>query len=252
MQEFVDGETFCTYSTVHDGQGHRPLRLRDPAPVEALDRDPVRRDRRRRDARGRRADRRATATTRARSRSTSSPRRTGRYLVECNPRATDGVLLMGSEQLAHGLLDPDAEARPCPPARRSSSTSRCSAGCSPTASARRRRRSATCSTSAAPTAAGTTRCRTSTRSSPLAHYERLQHDASTTRCSSRWPATSAGTASRSPGCPTPTRSCSARSGASGRATQLSTDRDRDPGGVDRDVERVRVAARDEALVDTRR
>jgi hypothetical protein len=39
----------------------------------------------------------------------------GLSLVECNPRATDGALLVGSEQLAAGLLDPDAPQRLVPP-----------------------------------------------------------------------------------------------------------------------------------------
>ena len=38
----------------------------------------------------------------------------GPYLVECNPRATDGALLMSSPQLARGLLEPDADCQTVP------------------------------------------------------------------------------------------------------------------------------------------
>ena len=39
----------------------------------------------------------------------------GLSFVECNPRATDGLLLLDSEQLARGLLDPEADTFLLPP-----------------------------------------------------------------------------------------------------------------------------------------
>ncbi len=38
----------------------------------------------------------------------------GPYLVECNPRATDGALLMSSPQIARGLLEPGADCQTVP------------------------------------------------------------------------------------------------------------------------------------------
>ena len=48
IQPFVEGETVCTYSTVHDGQGELAPHVPDPPPVASLDRDPVRVGRRER------------------------------------------------------------------------------------------------------------------------------------------------------------------------------------------------------------
>jgi predicted ATP-grasp superfamily ATP-dependent carboligase len=41
----------------------------------------------------------------------------GPMLIECNPRATDGVLLMSAEELERGLLDPDSQLTMVPPGR---------------------------------------------------------------------------------------------------------------------------------------
>ena len=38
-------------------------------------------------------------------------------IIECNPRTTDGTLLMESDELAGGLLDPDQELVMVPPGR---------------------------------------------------------------------------------------------------------------------------------------
>ena len=54
--EFVDGPTVCTYGTFHERPARRPLHVRDPAPVAALDRDRLPLDRRHRVARADRAD----------------------------------------------------------------------------------------------------------------------------------------------------------------------------------------------------
>ena len=72
IQPFVEGETVCTYSTVHAGHGQLAPHVPDPPPVAPLDRDPVRVDRRDRVAAPDRADRRPSSATPGRSRSTSS------------------------------------------------------------------------------------------------------------------------------------------------------------------------------------
>jgi predicted ATP-grasp superfamily ATP-dependent carboligase len=107
VQEFVDGETFCTYSTVHGGRvtAHCAYEIPrqwehstgiqfvaiDGAPtlevVEQISRD-------------------CDYTGQISFDFIDSP--DGPMLVECNPRATDGVLLMSSAQLAMGMLDQDA------------------------------------------------------------------------------------------------------------------------------------------------
>jgi hypothetical protein len=105
VQPFVDGETVCTYSTVHGGRVsshlmYRILRQRNHSTgiqFEAID---------------------ATESLRL-----IEPivRYTGQIsfgflvtddgltFVECNPRATDGLLLMPGEELAAGLLAPRPE-----------------------------------------------------------------------------------------------------------------------------------------------
>jgi len=108
VQEFVDGETFCTYSTVHSGRITAHCAYEIPrqwehstgiqfvaiggaetlAVAEQITRD-------------------CDYTGQISFDFIASP--TGPMLVECNPRATDGVLLMGSEQLANGILDPEAK-----------------------------------------------------------------------------------------------------------------------------------------------
>ena len=57
IQPFVEGETVCTYSTVHEGKVSSHLMYRIPAPVASLDRDPVRVGRRERVAAADRAGR---------------------------------------------------------------------------------------------------------------------------------------------------------------------------------------------------
>ena len=108
VQEFVEGETFCTYSTVHAGNvtahcayaiprqwKHSTgiqFRAIDGAATLEIVREIVAQD---------------EYTGQVSFDFIDSPN--GPYLVECNPRATDGALLMSSPQLARGLLEPDAE-----------------------------------------------------------------------------------------------------------------------------------------------
>jgi predicted ATP-grasp superfamily ATP-dependent carboligase len=109
VQEFIDGETFCTYSTVHSGRitAHCayeiPRQWRHSTGIQftAIDgaetlavAEQITRD--------------CDYTGQISFDFIASP--DGPMLVECNPRATDGVLLMGSEQLANGILDPESEA----------------------------------------------------------------------------------------------------------------------------------------------
>ena len=114
VQPFVEGETVCTYSTVHDGvvsahlmyriprqwhhstgiqfesvDGLESLRLIEPIVSELGYTGQVSFDFLVTDA--------------------------GLSFVECNPRATDGALLLESEQLARGLLEPDADTFLLPP-----------------------------------------------------------------------------------------------------------------------------------------
>lgn len=102
VQEFVDGPTVCTYSTVHDGRvaahcmyriprqwkhstgigfesmdGAESLGLIEPIVAEVVYTGQVSFD--------------FVATD------------DGLTLIECNPRATDGALLMSSQQLSHGI-----------------------------------------------------------------------------------------------------------------------------------------------------
>jgi len=108
VQPFVDGPTVCTYSTVHDGRVTAHCMYRIPRQwkhstgigFESID---------------------GTESLRIIEAIVGDLGYSGQVsfdfiitddglsLVECNPRATDGVLLIGSEQLAAGLLDPDAE-----------------------------------------------------------------------------------------------------------------------------------------------
>ena len=108
MQPFVDGETVCTYSTVHDGRVSSHLMYRIPRQwhhstglsFESVD---------------------AAESLRLIEPILTELRYTGQVsfdfivtdgglsFVECNPRATDGLLLLPSGELARGLLDPEAD-----------------------------------------------------------------------------------------------------------------------------------------------
>jgi hypothetical protein len=114
VQPFVEGETVCSYSTVHDGTVSSHLLYRIPRQwhhstgiqFESTD---------------------ALESLRLIEPIVSELGYTGQIsfdfleapdglsFVECNPRATDGLLLLDSEQLARGLLDPDADTFLLPP-----------------------------------------------------------------------------------------------------------------------------------------
>jgi predicted ATP-grasp superfamily ATP-dependent carboligase len=113
VQEFIEGDTFCTYSTVHSGKvtahcayaiprqwKHSTgiqFRSIDGGPTLEVIEQLVAAD---------------SYTGQVSFDFIDSPN--GPYLVECNPRATDGALLMSSPQMARGLLDPDAECETVP------------------------------------------------------------------------------------------------------------------------------------------
>jgi glutathione synthase/RimK-type ligase-like ATP-grasp enzyme len=108
VQPFVEGETVCTYSTVHGGRVSSHLMYRIPRQrkhstgiqFEAID---------------------ATESLKLIEPIVAELHYTGQIsfdflvtedgltFVECNPRATDGLLLMPREELAAGLLDPRPE-----------------------------------------------------------------------------------------------------------------------------------------------
>lgn len=114
VQPFVEGETVCTYSTAHEGRMTSHLMYRIPRQwkhstgiqFEAID---------------------ATESLRLIEPVVAELSYTGQIsfdflvtpeglsFVECNPRPTDGVLLMPREELARGLLDPGPGAFVLPP-----------------------------------------------------------------------------------------------------------------------------------------
>ncbi len=113
VQEFVEGETFCTYSTVHDGHvtAHCaydiPRQWQHSTGIQFTSID-------------------GAATLEVVKQIASETSYTGQisfdfidspegpYLVECNPRATDGALLMTSPQIARGLLEPGGDCESVP------------------------------------------------------------------------------------------------------------------------------------------
>jgi hypothetical protein len=114
VQPFVEGETVCSYSTVHDGVVSSHLLYRIPRQwhhstgiqfesTDALESlrliEPI--------------VSKLDYTGQISFDFLESP--DGLSFVECNPRATDGLLLLDSEQLARGLLDPDADTFLLPP-----------------------------------------------------------------------------------------------------------------------------------------
>lgn len=113
VQPFVDGPTVCTYSTVRDGRVTAHCMYRIPRQwrhstgigFESMD---------------------GGESLKIVEAITDELGYTGQIsfdfivtddglsLVECNPRATDGVLMVDSGSLADGMLDPDAEQRLVP------------------------------------------------------------------------------------------------------------------------------------------
>ena len=113
VQEFVDGPTVCTYSTVQDGRVTAHCMYRIPRQwkhstgigFESMD---------------------GTESLAVIEPIVAELRYTGQVsfdfvvtdegltLIECNPRATDGALLMSSEQLAEGILESGGETSTVP------------------------------------------------------------------------------------------------------------------------------------------
>lgn len=114
IQPFVEGETVCTYSTVHDGKVSSHLMYRIPRQwhhstgiqFESID---------------------ATESLRLIEPIAAELDYTGQMsfdflvtgdglsFVECNPRATDGALLLSPEQIERGLLEPGPDTFVLPP-----------------------------------------------------------------------------------------------------------------------------------------
>jgi glutathione synthase/RimK-type ligase-like ATP-grasp enzyme len=108
VQEFVPGPMQCTYSTLHDGRISAHCAYRAPRQWEhstgiqflSVDGDESREI----------AERIGGALSYTGQLSfdfVASP--DGLVLIECNPRTTDGVLLMTADELARGILEPGAE-----------------------------------------------------------------------------------------------------------------------------------------------
>lgn len=108
VQEFVDGPMICTYSTLHQGRATSHCTYRAPRQWEhstGIQFESV-------DGRDSLAvvERIAGAlgyTGQISFDFVASP--DGLVIIECNPRTTDGVLLMSAEQVASGILEPGRE-----------------------------------------------------------------------------------------------------------------------------------------------
>jgi hypothetical protein len=108
VQEFVDGPMLCTYSTLHDGRLSAHCAYRAPRQWEhstgiqflSVDGDESR-------AIAERIGGALSYTGQLSFDFVASPE--GLVMIECNPRTTDGVLLMTSDELAGGILEPAPE-----------------------------------------------------------------------------------------------------------------------------------------------
>ena len=188
VQQFVDGETFCTYSTVHDGKVTAHLHVPDPAPVAPLHRDLLRVDRRRGVAAADRADpRRARLHGPGLVRLHRHRRRAQLRRVQPagHRRAPAAAVRRAGARAAR------PRCRPLPAPRRAHGPARPRGArprASPTTCAGCRRRFAISPGSATPATAGTTRCRPSTRRS-RSPISATRARTSTRSSSSPWPAT---------------------------------------------------------------
>jgi glutathione synthase/RimK-type ligase-like ATP-grasp enzyme len=114
VQPFVDGETVCTYSTVHSGRVSSHLMYRIPRQwhhstgieFESIDAaeslrmiEPI-------------VDKLGYSGQISFDFIVTGD---GLSFVECNPRATDGLLLLPESELARGVLDPEADTFLMPP-----------------------------------------------------------------------------------------------------------------------------------------
>jgi hypothetical protein len=108
VQEFVDGPMLCTYSTLHGGRLSAHCAYRAPRQWEhstgiqflSVDGDESREI-------VERIGGALSYTGQVSFDFVASP--DGLVMIECNPRTTDGVLLMSSEELARGILEPGDE-----------------------------------------------------------------------------------------------------------------------------------------------
>jgi hypothetical protein len=116
VQEFVDGPMVCTYSTLHGGRVTGHCTYRGPRQYHhstAVQFESIA----------------GEATLEVVESLGAALDYTGQMsldfvdsgdglrIIECNPRTTDGVLLMESDELAGGLLDPDQDLVMVPPGR---------------------------------------------------------------------------------------------------------------------------------------
>ena len=116
VQEFVDGPMNCSYSTVHEGRVTAHCAYRAPRQwehstgiqFESIDPEPTL-------ALVRRIVGPLSYTGQVSFDFVATP--DGLRLIECNPRPTDGVLLMDAEQLSRGLVEPGAEPSAVAPGR---------------------------------------------------------------------------------------------------------------------------------------
>jgi glutathione synthase/RimK-type ligase-like ATP-grasp enzyme len=116
VQEFVEGPMHCTYSTLHGGRVTAHCAYRAPRQWQhstgiqflSVDGQPSLEVAARLGAE-------LEYTGQMSLDFVDSPN--GPMLIECNPRATDGVLLMSAEELERGLLDPDSQLTMVPPGR---------------------------------------------------------------------------------------------------------------------------------------
>jgi hypothetical protein len=116
VQEFVDGPMHCTYSAVHDGQVTSHMSYRAPrqwehstgiqfVSVDPADTLPV-------------AERLGTELDWNGQMSLDFVATDeGLVMIECNPRPTDGVLLMSAEELERALVEPQPGMLLVPPGR---------------------------------------------------------------------------------------------------------------------------------------
>ena len=116
VQEYVDGPMHCTYSTLHGGQVASHMSYRAPRQwehstgIQFLSVDPT--------------DTLPTVEKLGKDLEWDGQMSLdfietddGLVMIECNPRPTDGVLLMTPESLERGLLQPEEEVLLVPPGR---------------------------------------------------------------------------------------------------------------------------------------
>ncbi|MBN1530550.1 MAG: hypothetical protein JW895_15915 [Thermoleophilaceae bacterium] len=116
VQEFVDGPMVCTYSTLHGGRVTGHCTYRGPRQYHhstAVQFESIA------------GDESLAVVTRLGEALGYTGQMSldfvdsgdGLVIIECNPRTTDGVLLMEADELAGALLDPDRELLMVPPGR---------------------------------------------------------------------------------------------------------------------------------------